>query len=71
MLIEVKVPQLSEIRFRRPRWSAGTRRKATLFPAMKPHRHRDRQVVVLETPAPADGVLVKIVKQGGDSVTSG
>jgi 2-oxoglutarate dehydrogenase E2 component (dihydrolipoamide succinyltransferase) len=26
---------------------------------------------VLETPAPADGVLVKIVKNGGDSVTSG
>src|SRR5690606_29053888 len=27
--------------------------------------------VVLETPAPADGVLVKIIKQGGDTVTSG
>ena len=26
---------------------------------------------MLETPAPADGVLVKIIKQGGDTVTSG
>ena len=36
----------------------------------KPDRHRDRQGRA-GNPAPADGVLVKLVKNGGDSVTSG
>jgi 2-oxoglutarate dehydrogenase E2 component (dihydrolipoamide succinyltransferase) len=70
MLIEVKVPQLSE-----------SVSEATLVSWHKKEGDavsRDENLidietdkVVLETPAPADGVLVKIVKQGGDTVTSG
>ena len=70
MLIEVKVPQLSE-----------SVSEATLVTWHKKEGDavaRDENLidietdkVVLETPAPADGVLVKIVKQGGDTVTSG
>ncbi len=70
MLIEVKVPQLSE-----------SVSEATLVSWHKKEGDavsRDENLidietdkVVLETPAPADGVLVKIVKNGGDSVTSG
>lgn len=70
MLIEVKVPQLSE-----------SVSEATLMAWNKKEGEavsRDENLidietdkVVLETPAPADGVLVKIVKQDGDTVTSG
>ncbi|NML27124.1 2-oxoglutarate dehydrogenase complex dihydrolipoyllysine-residue succinyltransferase [Zoogloea dura] len=70
MLIEVKVPQLSE-----------SVSEATLVSWHKKEGDsvsRDENLidietdkVVLETPAPADGVLVKLVKNGGDSVTSG
>jgi 2-oxoglutarate dehydrogenase E2 component (dihydrolipoamide succinyltransferase) len=70
MLIEVKVPQLSE-----------SVSEATLVSWHKKEGDavgRDENLidietdkVVLETPAPAAGVLVKIVKNGGDSVTSG
>lgn len=70
MLIEVKVPQLSE-----------SVSEATLVSWHKKEGDavaRDENLidietdkVVLETPAPAAGVLVKIVKSGGDSVTSG
>ncbi len=70
MLIEVKVPQLSE-----------SVSEATLVSWHKKEGDavsRDENLidietdkVVLETPAPADGVLVKIVKNDGDSVTSG
>ena len=70
MLIEVKVPQLSE-----------SVSEATLVTWHKKEGEavsRDENLidietdkVVLETPAPADGVLVKIIKQGGDTVTSG
>ncbi|MHB8784673.1 MAG: 2-oxoglutarate dehydrogenase complex dihydrolipoyllysine-residue succinyltransferase [Thauera sp.] len=70
MLIEVKVPQLSE-----------SVSEATLVSWHKKEGDavsRDENLidietdkVVLETPAPADGVLVKIMKQGGDTVTSG
>jgi 2-oxoglutarate dehydrogenase E2 component (dihydrolipoamide succinyltransferase) len=70
MLIEVKVPQLSE-----------SVSEATLVSWHKKEGEavsRDENLidietdkVVLETPAPADGVLVKIIKQGGDTVTSG
>ncbi len=70
MLIEVKVPQLSE-----------SVSEATLVSWHKKEGEavsRDENLidietdkVVLETPAPADGVLVKIVKGNGDSVTSG
>jgi len=70
MLIEVKVPQLSE-----------SVSEATLVAWHKKEGDavsRDENLidietdkVVLETPAPADGVLVKIVKGNGDTVTSG
>ncbi len=70
MLIEVKVPQLSE-----------SVSEATLVTWHKKEGDavaRDENLidietdkVVLETPAPADGGLVKIIKQGGDTVTSG
>ncbi|MDX9716419.1 2-oxoglutarate dehydrogenase complex dihydrolipoyllysine-residue succinyltransferase [Thauera sp. WH-2] len=70
MLIEVKVPQLSE-----------SVSEATLVTWHKKEGEavsRDENLidietdkVVLETPAPADGVLVKIIKQGGDTVASG
>ncbi|MCK2125457.1 2-oxoglutarate dehydrogenase complex dihydrolipoyllysine-residue succinyltransferase [Thauera aromatica] len=70
MLIEVKVPQLSE-----------SVSEATLVSWHKKEGDavsRDENLidietdkVVLETPAPADGVLVKIIKQDGDTVSSG
>ncbi|BAL24138.1 2-oxoglutarate dehydrogenase complex dihydrolipoyllysine-residue succinyltransferase [Azoarcus sp. KH32C] len=70
MLIEVKVPQLSE-----------SVSEATLVSWHKQEGEmvaRDENLidietdkVVLETPAPAAGVLVKIIKTNGDTVTSG
>ncbi|KON79709.1 2-oxoglutarate dehydrogenase complex dihydrolipoyllysine-residue succinyltransferase [Azoarcus sp. PA01] len=70
MLIEVKVPQLSE-----------SVSEATLVSWHKKEGDavsRDENLidietdkVVLETPAPADGVLVKIVKADGENVGSG
>ncbi len=70
MLIEVKVPQLSE-----------SVSEATLISWHKKEGDavaRDENLidietdkVVLETPAPADGVLVKIIKADGGTVTSG
>ncbi len=70
MLIEVKVPQLSE-----------SVSEATLVSWHKKEGDavsRDENLidietdkVVLETPAPADGVLVKIVKADGENVASG
>ncbi len=70
MLIEVKVPQLSE-----------SVSEATLVSWHKKEGDavaRDENLidietdkVVLETPAPAAGVLVKIIKGNGSSVTSG
>jgi len=70
MLIEVKVPQLSE-----------SVSEATLVSWHKKEGDavsRDENLidietdkVVLETPAPADGVLVKIVKADGENVSSG
>ena len=70
MLIEVKVPQLSE-----------SVSEATLVSWHKKEGDavaRDENLidietdkVVLETPAPAAGVLVKIIKTDGDTVTSG
>jgi 2-oxoglutarate dehydrogenase E2 component (dihydrolipoamide succinyltransferase) len=70
MQVEVKVPQLSE-----------SVSEATLVAWKKKAGEavkRDENLidietdkVVLELPAPADGVLAKIVKNDGDSVTSG
>ena len=70
MLIEVKVPQLSE--------SVSEATLVTWHKKEGDAVSRDENLidietdkVVLETPAPADGVLVRIIKQGGDTVTSG
>src|SRR5260221_7166090 len=70
MQVEVKVPQLSE-----------SVSEATLVAwrkkAGEPVKREENLIdvepdkVVLELPAPADGVLVKIVKNDGESVTSG
>src|SRR5881394_2641821 len=70
MQVEVKVPQLSE-----------SVSEATLVSWKKKAGEavkRDENLidietdkVVLELPAPADGVLAKIIKNDGDSVTSG
>src|SRR5215468_10881753 len=70
MIVEVKVPQLSE-----------SVAEATLLAWHKREGEavkRDENLidietdkVVLELPAPADGVLAKIVKNDGESVTSG
>src|ERR1700741_486546 len=70
MLVEVKGPQLSE-----------SVSEATLLAWHKKQGEavkRDENLidvetdkVVLELPAPADGVLAKLIKKDGDSVTSG
>jgi 2-oxoglutarate dehydrogenase E2 component (dihydrolipoamide succinyltransferase) len=70
MQVEVKVPQLSES------VSEATLvawRKKAGEPVKRDENLIDVETdkVVLELPAPADGVLVKIVKKDGESVTSG
>ena len=69
MLIEVKVPQLSE--------SVSEATLVTWHKKVGEAVARDENLidietdkVVLETPAPADGVLVEIVKGDGETVTS-
>lgn len=70
MLIEVKVPQLSEsvseatlVSWHRKEGDAVSRDENLI--------DIETDKVVLETPAPADGVLVKIIKADGETVTSG
>jgi 2-oxoglutarate dehydrogenase E2 component (dihydrolipoamide succinyltransferase) len=70
MQVEVKVPQLSEsvseatlVAWRKKAGEA-VKRDENLIDV-------ETDKVVLELPAPIDGVLVKIVKKDGDSVTSG
>jgi len=70
MLIDVKVPQLSE--------SVAEASLVTWHKKEGEAVKRDENLVdietdkvVLETPAPADGVLVRILKRDGVSVTSG
>ncbi|MEC5388168.1 2-oxoglutarate dehydrogenase complex dihydrolipoyllysine-residue succinyltransferase [Uliginosibacterium sp. H3] len=69
MIIEVKVPQLSESVSEATlvSWHAkegqAVKRDQNLIDI-------ETDKVVLETPAPADGVLVKIIKGNGSSVTS-
>ena len=70
MLIEVKVPQLSEsvseatlVKWHKKEGEAVSRDENLI--------DIETDKVVLETPAPADGVIVKIVKADGDTVTSG
>jgi 2-oxoglutarate dehydrogenase E2 component (dihydrolipoamide succinyltransferase) len=70
MLIEVKVPQLSEsvaeatlVSWHRREGEAVSRDENLI--------DIETDKVVLETPAPENGVLVKIVKLNGETVTSG
>jgi len=70
MLIEVKVPQLSEsvseatlVKWHKKEGEAVSRDENLI--------DIETDKVVLETPAPADGVIVKIFKADGDTVTSG
>ena len=70
MLIEVKVPQLSEsvseatlVKWHKKEGDAVSRDENLI--------DIETDKVVLETPAPADGVIVKIVKADGDTVASG
>jgi len=70
MQVEVKVPQLSEsiseatlVAWRKKAGEA-VKRDENLIDI-------ETDKVVLELPAPADGVLLKIIKKDGDSVTSG
>src|SRR5688500_17108485 len=70
MQVEVKVPQLSEsvseatlVAWRKKAGEA-VKRDENLIDV-------ETDKVVLELPAPADGVILKIVKNDGDSVTSG
>src|SRR5688572_30232849 len=70
MQVEVRVPQLSEsvseatlVAWRKKAGEA-VKRDENLIDV-------ETDKVVLELPAPSDGVLVKIVKNDGDSVTSG
>ena len=70
MLIEVKVPQLSEsvseatlVKWHKKEGDAVSRDENLI--------DIETDKVVLETPAPADGVIVKIVKGDGDTVASG
>jgi 2-oxoglutarate dehydrogenase E2 component (dihydrolipoamide succinyltransferase) len=70
MLIEVKVPQLSEsvseatlVKWHKKEGDAVSRDENLI--------DIETDKVVLETPAPADGVIVKLVKVDGDTVTSG
>src|SRR5438270_13335439 len=70
MQVEVKVPQLSEsvseatlVSWRKKAGEA-VKRDENLIDV-------ETDKVVLELPAPADGVLARIVKNDGESVTSG
>ncbi len=70
MQVEVKVPQLSEsvseatLVAWRKRAGEAVKRDENLIDV-------ETDKVVLELPAPADGVLAKLIKNDGDSVTSG
>ena len=70
MLIEVKVPQLSESVSEA---TLGTWHKKEGDAVSRDENLIDIETdkVVLETPAPADGVLVKIIRASGDTVASG
>ncbi|MCL2162728.1 MAG: 2-oxoglutarate dehydrogenase complex dihydrolipoyllysine-residue succinyltransferase [Betaproteobacteria bacterium] len=70
MLIEVKVPQLSESVSEA---SLVAWHKRAGEPVARDENLIDIETdkVVLETPAPADGVLVEILKNDGETVTSG
>src|SRR5258708_23895287 len=70
MQVEVNVAQVSEVVARETLVAWG---KKAGEPVKRDENLIDVETdkVVLELPAPADGVLVKIVKNDGESVTSG
>ncbi|MDR2924787.1 MAG: 2-oxoglutarate dehydrogenase complex dihydrolipoyllysine-residue succinyltransferase [Azoarcus sp.] len=70
MLIEVKVPQLSES-VSEASLVAWHKRAGEAVSRDENLIDIETDKVVLETPAPADGVLVEIVKNDGETVTSG
>ncbi|MCL2590379.1 MAG: 2-oxoglutarate dehydrogenase complex dihydrolipoyllysine-residue succinyltransferase [Betaproteobacteria bacterium] len=70
MLIEVKVPQLSES-VSEANLVAWHKRAGETVARDENLIDIETDKVVLETPAPADGVLVEIVKDDGATVTSG
>jgi 2-oxoglutarate dehydrogenase E2 component (dihydrolipoamide succinyltransferase) len=70
MLIEVKVPQLSES-VSEASLVAWHKRAGEAVARDENLIDIETDKVVLETPAPADGVLVEIVKNDGETVTSG
>ncbi|WP_142803428.1 2-oxoglutarate dehydrogenase complex dihydrolipoyllysine-residue succinyltransferase [Tepidiphilus sp. J10] len=70
MLIEVKVPQLSES-VAEASLVAWHKKEGEFVKRDENLVDIETDKVVLETPAPADGVLVKILKGDGESVTSG
>ena len=70
MLIEVKVPQLSES-VSEATLGAWHKKEGDLVARDENLIDIETDKVVLETPAPADGVLVKIIRASGDTVASG
>ncbi|MBI5780258.1 MAG: 2-oxoglutarate dehydrogenase complex dihydrolipoyllysine-residue succinyltransferase [Rhodocyclales bacterium] len=70
MLIEVKVPQLSES-VAEASLVAWHKKEGEFVKRDENLVDIETDKVVLETPAPVDGVLVKILKEDGASVTSG
>lgn len=70
MLIEVKSTAAVRVGFRSHAGHLAQEGRRRGRARREPDRHRDRQGRARD-PAPADGVLVKIIKQGGDTVTSG
>ena len=70
MLIEVKVPQLSES-VSEATLGAWHKKEGDAVSRDENLIDIETDKVVLETPAPADGVLVKIIRASGDTVASG
>jgi len=70
MLVEVKVPQLSESVAEATLLSWHQEVGDAVVRDEKPHRCRDRQGGA-ELPAPAGGVITRIVKADGGTVVSG
>ncbi len=70
MLIEVKVPQLAESVSEAP-LGAWHKKEGDAVSRDENLIDIETDKVVLETPAPADGVLVKIIRASGDTVASG
>ena len=70
MIIDVKVPQLSES-VSEATLGAWHKKEGDAVSRDEDLIDIETDKVVLETPAPADGVLVKIIRASGDTVASG